>query len=89
MYSHPIKLYDTLVFDSNTKMRYLFLFFCYIKSEITSLKQDIPSQIHLSYHDIRTRSISWVTFQKSPVRFSVAIICENCEYQIFLSNIYF
>merc|ERR1711990_236722 len=31
-----------------------------------SLKQDIPSQIHLNYHDIRTRSISWVTFQKSP-----------------------
>lgn len=40
-------------------MRYLFLFFCYIKSEI-------PSQIHLSYHDSKTRSISWVTFKKSP-----------------------
>ena len=79
----------SLVFDSNTKMRYLILFFCYIKSEITSLKPDIPSQIHLSYHDIRTRSISWVTFQKSPVGFSVGIICENCEYQKFFKQYLF
>merc|ERR1712136_200870 len=58
--------YDTLFCDSNTKMRYLILFFCYLIPEITGRRPEIPSQIHLSYHNARTRSISWVTFEKSP-----------------------
>lgn len=55
-------------------MRYLILFFCYLIPEITGRKPEIPSQIHLSYHNARTRSISWVTFEKSPVSFN---ICKN------------
>ena len=58
-------------------MRYLVIFFCYIKSEITRLKPETPSQIHLSYHDVKTRSISWVTFQKSPVRLNQSVKIVN------------
>ena len=66
-----IKLSERCILSRpNTKMRYLIIFFCYIKSERTDLKPEIPSQIHLSYHDAQTRSISWVTFENSPVSFT-------------------
>ena len=68
-------------------MRYLVLFLCYIKSERTDLKPEIPSQIHLSYHDAQTRSISWVTFENSPV--SIALLSSGFALNIKIKQYLF